>query len=196
MKIFLDQAVDQNISQNQSIHADLASTHQMQREETRKRIDKNFSETEAEKFNRLSLEYDLIRDEERSEWYIVYLRELHEITQLFDNNEDGDADPERWFRYAQFCLKYNMTEKADMLMQKYIGLQGLDRDLNLFMGAMNLQNGNYKKAHQYLFTILGDDWQDMKANLLMGFMYEATNRPGLSRKHFAIAKVKKMRDLN
>jgi len=47
-----------------------------------------------------------------------------------------------------------------------------------------------------LFTILGDDWQDMKANLLMGFMYEATNRPGLSRKHFAIAKVKKMRDLN
>ena len=30
----------------------------------------------------------------------------------------------------------------------------------------------------------------------MGFMYEAINRPGLSRKHFAIAKVKRMRELN
>ena len=30
----------------------------------------------------------------------------------------------------------------------------------------------------------------------MGFLYEAINRPGLQRKHFAIAKVKKMRDLN
>jgi len=34
------------------------------------------------------------------------------------------------------------------------------------------------------------------ANLLMGFMYEAINRPGLQRKHFAIAKVKKMREMN
>lgn len=29
----------------------------------------------------------------------------------------------------------------------------------------------------------------------MGFMYQAINKPGLSRKHFAIAKVKRMRDL-
>jgi hypothetical protein len=30
----------------------------------------------------------------------------------------------------------------------------LDRNLNLFMGAMNLQNQNYKKAQQYLHTVL------------------------------------------
>jgi hypothetical protein len=30
----------------------------------------------------------------------------------------------------------------------------------------------------------------------MAFMFEAINRPGLSRKHFAIAKVKRMRELN
>lgn len=29
----------------------------------------------------------------------------------------------------------------------------------------------------------------------MGFLYEALNKPGMSRKHFAIAKVKRMRDL-
>jgi hypothetical protein len=29
----------------------------------------------------------------------------------------------------------------------------------------------------------------------MAFIYEAINRPGLSRKHFAIAKVKRMREL-
>ena len=33
-------------------------------------------------------------------------------------------------------------------------------------------------------------------NLLMGLVYEKNERPGLSRKYFAIAKVKKLRDLN
>jgi hypothetical protein len=30
----------------------------------------------------------------------------------------------------------------------------------------------------------------------MGIMYEGIHRPGLQRKHFAIAKVKRMRELN
>lgn len=63
------------------------------------------------------------------------------------------------------------------------------------MGAMYLQNGVYKKAYDYFFSVLKQDWENIQANLLMAFVYEATNRPGLSRKHFAIAKVKKMREL-
>jgi len=89
-----------------------------------------------------------------------------------------------------------MTEKADILMQKYISIKGLDQRMNLVMGAMNLQNQNYKKAQAHLFTVLKEDWKNIKANLLMGFLYNAINRPGLSRKHFAIAKVNRMRDLN
>lgn len=80
-------------------------------------------------------------------------------------------------------------------MNKYISHVGLNTKLNIIMGAMNLQNQNYKKAHEYLFSVLKDDWQNIHANILMGFMYSAINRPGLARKHTAIAKVKRMRDL-
>jgi tetratricopeptide (TPR) repeat protein len=38
-------------------------------------------------------------------------------------------------------------------------------------------------------------WKDINTNLLMGFIYEAMGRPGMSRKHFAIAKVSRMREL-
>ena len=44
--------------------------------------------------------------------------------------------------------------------------------------------------------MLTEDWQHIQANILMAFMYKAINRPGLARKHFAIAKVKRMRELN
>lgn len=44
--------------------------------------------------------------------------------------------------------------------------------------------------------MLDADWKDYHANLLMGIMYEKLERPGLSRKYFAIAKCKKLRDLN
>jgi tetratricopeptide (TPR) repeat protein len=43
---------------------------------------------------------------------------------------------------------------------------------------------------------LAEDWENTHANILQGFMYEAIGRPGLQRKHFAIAKVKRMRELN
>jgi Tfp pilus assembly protein PilF len=80
-------------------------------------------------------------------------------------------------------------------MNKYIGIVGLDTKMNLIMGAMNLQHGNYKEAYKYLFAILEEDWEHISANILMGVMYKALERPGLSRKHFAIAKVKRMREL-
>lgn len=63
------------------------------------------------------------------------------------------------------------------------------------MGALYLQDGQYAKAQGYLHDVLAQDWQHIFANLLMAFIFEAINRPGLSRKHFAIAKVKRMRNL-
>ena len=81
-------------------------------------------------------------------------------------------------------------------MNKYVDIVGLDQNLNLFMGSLYLQMAMYKKAQKYLHTVLKEDWEHIKANILMGFMFEAIERPGLSRKHFAIAKVKRMRELN
>jgi hypothetical protein len=37
--------------------------------------------------------------------------------------------------------------------------------------------------------ILGDDFKHIHANILMALLYEIENRPGLVRKHLAIAKV-------
>lgn len=43
--------------------------------------------------------------------------------------------------------------------------------------------------------ILDQDWTHSNANLLFGLIYKHEEWPEMARKHFAIAKVKKMRDL-
>ena len=63
-------------------------------------LEKNFKETEKEKFERLSHENDLICDNEHSEWYIMYLRELENIDQLLSNsdpNSKANQDVEKWY---------------------------------------------------------------------------------------------------
>lgn len=45
-------------------------------------------------------------------------------------------------------------------------------------------------------VIVGYDWKNIQANLLFGLLYEKLGEAGLQRKHFAIAKVKRMRDLH
>jgi len=37
-----------------------------------------------------------------------------------------------------------MKDKAELFMKYYVEQTVLDENLNLIMGAMNLQNGNYK----------------------------------------------------
>ena len=124
------------------MHNDLKMSHKSFQDELRKKVDKNFKETEAEKFERLCNEFDIIRDNEHSEWYILYLRQLTNINNLFDAGSEVEQSiqPQKWFDYAQFCLRYGMNEKAEILMHKYISIKGLDTNLNLLMGAMNLQN--------------------------------------------------------
>lgn len=40
------------------------------------------------------------------------------------------------------------------------------------------------------------DWKNVQANMLMAMMYEKMGEQGLQRRHLAIAKVQRMRDLN
>ena len=44
--------------------------------------------------------------------------------------------------------------------------------------------------------IVHKDWKSINANLLLALMYEKLGETGLQRKHLAIAKVRRMRDLN
>ena len=94
------------------MHNDLVISHKGRQEDLKKLLDKNFQETEREKFIRLSTENDLIGDSEHSEWYIMYLRQIEDIDSLLSNNDpnvEANKDVQKWFDYAQFCLKYNMT---------------------------------------------------------------------------------------
>lgn len=71
----------------------------------------------------------------------------------------------------------------------------MDVDCRLFLAALMVQRQNYHEARVHLNFILDQDWTHMNANLLFGLIYKHENWPEMSRKHFAIAKVKKMRDL-
>ena len=186
MKYFLTQAFDYAQKNNLNIHNDLNVTHKLDLEFKKQKLERTFKETPHEKFKRLSAEYDLIGDHEHAEWY---------IQNLLTDRESDEENPQKWFDYAQFCLKYDKTAHAELFMNKYVDIVGLDQNMNLFMGSLYLQNGMYKKAQRYLHTVLKEDWEHIQANILMGFMFEAINRPGLSRKHFALAKVKRMREL-
>jgi hypothetical protein len=44
--------------------------------------------------------------------------------------------------------------------------------------------------------ITHEDWKSIHANLLLALMYEKLGESGLQRKHLAVAKVRRMRDLN
>lgn len=114
---------------NVSIHNDLSLTHKMYLEHKKAKSDKTLKETPHEKFKRLSAEYDLISDHEHAEWYIQNL--------LTDQVSD-EENPQKWFDYAQFCLKYDKTEQALLFMNKYVDIVGLDQNLNLFMGSLYL----------------------------------------------------------
>ena len=66
------------------------------------------------------------------------------------------------------------------------------------MTAISFSDGKYAKAMGYLQKVLRGvygKWKDINSNLLMGFVYEQMGRPGMARKHIAIAKVARMREL-
>ena len=81
----------------------------------------------------MAREYDLLCEAEYSEMY---------IQNLLSDDSDDHTNPEKWFNYAKFCLKYDKTQKAELFMNKYVdALGGCDTRLNLVMGALYLQDG-------------------------------------------------------
>ena len=87
MKIFLDQAMQlamENQSEVNKLHSDLQISHKITNDERQKKLDRNFTESEEAKFERLTNEYDIIRDDQHSEWYMLYLNKVKEIDSLFD----------------------------------------------------------------------------------------------------------------
>lgn len=71
----------------------------------------------------------------------------------------------------------------------------IDHEMRLFLASLMVQRQNFSEARVHLNKILDEDWTHMSANLLFGLIYKHENWLEMSRKHFAIAKVKKMREL-
>ena len=66
----------------------------------------------------------------------------------------------------------------------------------MLLAALYIQRSNFEEAIKLLKISLDVDWKNTSSNLLMGIIYDKLDRPGLSRKHFAIVKCKKLRELN
>ena len=67
----------------------------------------------------------------------------------------------------------------------------------LVLASLFVQQGQFRQSKQLIEeVIVGYDWKNIQANLLLGLMYEKLGEAGLQRRHFAIAKVKRMRDLH
>jgi hypothetical protein len=86
--------------------------------------------------------------------------------------------------------------KAEECFHKQMQLRS-DASINdkILLGALKLQRENYKSAKLYLDEVLDADWTSINANLLFGIFYKLIDWSEMSRKHFAIAKVKRMRDM-
>ena len=63
------------------------------------------------------------------------------------------------------------------------------------LASVMLQRNNFAKTKEHFDAVLNEDWKNIHANLLFGFYYKLTGWDEMSRKHFAIARVKRMRDL-
>lgn len=67
----------------------------------------------------------------------------------------------------------------------------------LILASLYVQQNQFREAkHLIMEVIVHHDWKHIHANLLLALMYQKLGEHGLQRKHLAIAKVKRMRELN
>lgn len=116
-----------------------------------------------QKFDRLALEFDTVREIENAEKNFV------------NHLVDEPTDATKWEEFAQFCLRYDLQIKAEQCVYKTIECKGgqMDNETRLFIAALLVQRKNYHEARQHLNHILDQDWTNSSANLLFGLIYKA-----------------------
>lgn len=108
---------------------------------------------------------------------------------------DDPTSSDKWYEFALFSLKFDMQAKAEQYLDKVIVLRGMTKEMHLMLASMMLQRKNFEQTKLHLDAVLDEDWKNIHANLLFGFYYKLTGWDEMARKHFAIARVKRMRDL-
>lgn len=92
---------------------------------------------------------------------------------------------------ANFYLREGQYLKGELYVYNMVQYSWDDNDRMLYypsLAAMYIQRGSYDEAKSILEYLINRNWKHFHANLLMGILYDKLNRPGLSRKHFAIIK--------
>ena len=102
---------------------------------------------------------------------------------------------EQMLNIARFSLKigkidqgfeyFRMAKEADPTSQQQI----------LLYAGILIERERYTEGKAILQEILSKDFNNCHANILFSIIDEAKERPGLVRKHIAIAKVERMREL-
>lgn len=108
---------------------------------------------------------------------------------------DQPHSADKWYEFALFSLKYHMQAKAEQYLDKVIALKGMSQEMHLMLASIMLQRQNWQQTKLHLDAVLDKDWLNIHANLLFGFFYKLTGWDEMARKHFAIARVKRLRDL-
>lgn len=169
--------------QEQDLPLDISSQYKNLEKEKNLSIQSSFTEEQEAKHSRLAEEFDVIQDVECAEREYV------------NNLLDDPNNKEKWYEFALFSLKFGMQAKAEQYLDRVIKLSSMTQEMHLMLAAMMLQRQNFQKTKMHLDAVLDEDWTNVHANLLFGFYYKLTKWDEMARKHFAIAKVKRMRDL-
>ena len=106
VKTCLDEAVC--LKQRNNLHSDIVTQFEKLRGEEDDKIEMSFRESSQDKYDRLAMEYDTVRDLENAE--------KNYINQLIEN----PTDSKKWGEFAQFSLRYGLQSKAEQCIFRQI----------------------------------------------------------------------------
>ena len=173
-------------AERQDISQDIWAQRDVLRDERAARVAKCLQESKAERAKRLALEFDILHDKENAEkWLVSWFVEADRQWRL-------DADFP--LPLPKHCLKWGMHLRGEYYYQQQRSYAG-GAAMGYVAAAILIQRGNFKAAGAQLEQMLDLDWKDLQANMLMGLLHDKLERPGLSRKHFAVAKCRRLREL-
>jgi hypothetical protein len=96
------------LTQRNKLHPDIISQFESITAGREEKIEESFKETITQKFDRLALEFDTVRDIDNAEKNFV--------NTLVDEPNNSKI----WESFTQFCLRYNLQIKAEQCLYKTI----------------------------------------------------------------------------
>ncbi|CAI2380126.1 unnamed protein product [Moneuplotes crassus] len=166
------------------IHEDLTEDLFTAMKEEEEQRSKAFTEDYKVKLDRLAQEYENIRNFPKAEKYYkkLLLKDPKDVSQLLN--------------LARFSMKIGKVDQGYEYFRMARDIDPTSRELILAYAGILIQRERYTEASNVLNEIISQDFNDCHANILLSIIDEARQRPGLVRKHVAIAKVQRMRELD